>query len=416
MLFQEERFGMFIHWGIYSVHGWHEQEQWRKNVDKAEYVKLAEEFNPYLFCIDEWMETVKKAGMDYICFTTKHHDGFCMWDTKYTDYNIMNTPYKKDILREVSEGCMRHGIKLALYYSCPDWNHKNSVNFGGDHQLSKPNEGDQPNEALYKEYVRNQIKELLCNYGKIDAWFWDIPPYNKDESMNDLIRSLQPGIFINNRGYSEGDYKTPERNVPEGSCFEQLTEACQSISSMSWGYRADDDYYSKLFLMQSIDNIMSRGGNYLLNVGPDALGRISEEANSRLLDIGSWYKRVKESYVKAQWLYHPAVPYRMTTSGNYLYVHLGGIAQSSGINLQPLDIMPKAAIVLNTGQSVAAKVEYLPIHFTGHGEPMNAYLHIKNIPVDELVYEPIILRLEFENMEEVKNKLMAAYETKKIWA
>lgn len=237
---------------------------------------------------------VKKAGMDYICFTVKHHDGFCMWDTRYTDFNIMNTPYKKDILREVADGCMRHDIKLALYYSCPDWNYKNSVNFGGDHQLAKPNEGDEPNEALYKEYVRNQIRELLVNYGKIDAWFWDIPPYNRDESMNAFIRSLQPGILINNRGYSEGDYKTPERSVPEGSCFEQLTEACQSISSVSWGYRANDDYYSKLFLRQSIDNIMSRGGNYLLNVGPDASGRIPEEVKARLIDIGSWYKKVKE--------------------------------------------------------------------------------------------------------------------------
>lgn len=405
MLFQQERFGMFVHWGIYSVHGWHEQEQWRKNISKEEYTRLAAQFNPQGFCVDEWLELMKEAGMEYLCFTTKHHDGFCMWDTKYTDYNIMNTPYQKDILKEVAEGCKRYGIKLALYYSCPDWNYRHSVNFGGNHQLARPNPGDAPDEELYKQYIRNQMTELLGNYGRIEALFWDIAPYNKDKSMNEYVRKLQPGILINNRGYSEGDYSTPERCVPEGSAFTRFTEACQSVSSMSWGYRDKDDYYGAAFLMQSMDRIFCRGGNYLLNVGPDAQGKIPGAVQDKLRRIGAWYHHVEESYRDAKWLYHSEIPHRMTVKDRYLYVHLDIPAVGSGFGLRPLRQKPVSATILNTGELISAEVEYIPYYFTGPGQPMEEYLHLSGIPVDSLTEEPIILRLEFEDMDAVKKDL-----------
>ena len=402
MLFKDERFGMFIHWGIYSVNGWHEQDQWRRHIPKNEYIKQAELFNPTKFDIDKWMELIKNAGMQYICFTTKHHDGFCMWDTKFTDYNIMNTPYKKDILKEVADGCARYGIKLALYYSCPDWNYKHSVNFGGDHQLAKPNDNDEPDEELYKEYIKNQMGELLGGkYGKIDALFWDIPPYNKDKSINSLVRSLQPGILINDRGYSKGDYSTPERNVPKGSRFARLTEACQSVSSQSWGYRRDDDYFSKLFLMESIDKIMSRGGNYLLNVGPDALGEIPEKVRENISAIGDWFCRIRESLMGAEFVENSDIPYRLTVRDNYLYVHFDALAVSSGFSMQPLDIAPTEAIVLNNGAEISSKVEYIPSNFMGASEPLRPYLHLNHSPVDEITTEPIILRLKFDDISEV---------------
>ncbi len=401
MLFKDERFGMFIHWGIYSVNAWHEQDQWRRRIPKEEYMKQAEVFNPTEFDIDEWMEIVKNAGMQYICFTTKHHDGFCMWDTRYTDYNIMNTPYKKDILKEVADGCRRHNIKLALYYSCPDWNYKHSVNFGGDHQLIKPNDGDEPNEDLYKEYVKSQITELLSNYGEIDALFWDIPPYNKDDSINAFVRSLQPNILINDRGYSAGDYSTPERNVPEGSKFTRLTEACQSVSALSWGYRADDDFFSNLFLMESIDKIMSRGGNYLLNVGPDATGKIPKEAADKVKAVGSWFNRISESLMGTEFIENANIPYRLTANEDYLYVHFDGMATSGGFSLMPLNIAPTEAIVLNNKTAVQTKVECLPYHFFVTTEPIKPYLHINRIPVDEITNEPIVIRLKFDNMDEV---------------
>ncbi len=402
MLFKDEKFGMFIHWGIYSVNAWHEQDQWRRQIPKEEYIKLAERFNPTEFDIDKWMELIKSAGMQYICFTTKHHDGFCMWDTKYTDYNIMNTPYKKDILKEIADGCNRHGIKLALYYSCPDWNYKHSVNFGGDHQLIKPNPGDEPNEELYKEYIKNQMKELLGGkYGKIDALFWDIPPYNEDKSVNEFVRLLRPDILINDRGYSKGDYSTPERNIPEGKAFKSLTEACQSVSSISWGYRNDDDFFSALFLMESIDKIMSRGGNYLLNVGPDAMGNFPAEAIKKIKKAGDWFNRISESLIYAKFVENNEIPYRLTANDDYLYIHFDGMAVSSGISLMPINIAPTEAIVLNDGTKVDAKVECIPSHYVGSGKPIMPYLHVNQIPVDELTNEPIILRLKFENMQQI---------------
>lgn len=406
MLFKDERFGMFIHWGIYSVNAWHEQDQWRRQIPKDEYIKQAEVFNPTEFDIDEWLSTVSEMGGQYICFTTKHHDGFCMWDTKYTDYNIMNTPYGKDVLKEVSEGCARHNIKLALYYSCPDWNYKHSVNFGGDHQLTCPNAGDEPSEALYKEYIKNQMRELLGEkYGKIDALFWDIPPYNKDKSINEFVRSLAPDILINDRGYSSGDYSTPERNVPEGSRFTRLTEACQSVSSLSWGYREDDDFFSALLLMESIDKIMSRGGNYLLNIGPDAKGNFPLEAVKKVKKIGNWYNRISESLLGAEFVENADIPYRLTANSEYLYIHFDATAISSGVSLRPLDIMPSEAIVLNNGAKISAKVECLPNHFFVTTEPIVPYLHVNRIPVDEITDEPIILRLKFSDMARVREIL-----------
>lgn len=406
MLFKEERFGMFIHWGIYSVNGWHEQDQWRRRIPKEEYIKQAEVFNPTAFDIDNWMEFIKENGMQYICFTTKHHDGFCMWDTKYTDYNIMNTPYKKDILKEVADGCARHGIKLALYYSCPDWNYKHSVNFGGDHQLVHPNQGDEPNEELYKEYIKNQMSELLGGkYGKIDALFWDIPPYNKDKSINEFVRSLQPDILINDRGYSKGDYSTPERNVPEGKAFASLTEACQSVSSLSWGYRSDDDLFSALLLMESIDKIMSRGGNYLLNVGPDARGCFPEDAMKKIRKIGDWYNRISESLVGAEFVENRTIPYRLTTKGDYLYIHFDGMAISDGVDMRPIATVPTEAVVLNNGAKVCAKVKQIPNNFFVPTEDIVPYLHINKIPVDEITNEPIIIRLKFDNINEVLDVL-----------
>ncbi len=406
MLFKDERFGMFIHWGIYSVGGWHEQDQWRRRIPKEEYIKQAKVFNPTAFDIDKWMEFIKENGMQYICFTTKHHDGFCMWDTKYTDYNIMNTPYGKDILKEVADGCARHGIKLALYYSCPDWNYKHSVNFGGDHQLVRPNEGDEPNEELYKEYIKNQMGELLGGkYGKIDALFWDIPPYNKDKSINEFVRSLQPDILINDRGYSKGDYSTPERNVPEGKAFTSLTEACQSVSSLSWGYRSDDDLFSALLLMESIDKIMSRGGNYLLNIGPDAKGCFPKDAMKKVEKIGSWYNRISESLMGAEFVENSVIPYRLTTKGDYLYVHFDGMAISDGFDMRPITSMPTEAIVLNNGTNVCAQVKQIPNNFFITTEDIVPYLHINKIPVDDLTNEPIIIRLKFDNISEVLDVL-----------
>ncbi len=410
MLFKDERFGLFVHWGIYSVGKWHEQEQWRKLVPKSEYIKYMDMFNPEGYSPDEWISLAKEAGMQYVVFTTKHHDGFCMWDTKYTDYNVMNTPYGKDVLKEVAESCKKYGMKLGLYYSVPDWHYKHSVNFGASHQLLCPNPGDEPDEEKYKEYVKNQMSELLTNYGHIDALFWDIPPNNYDKSVNDYVRSLAPDIFINDRGYSEGDYSTPEREVPDGQGFSGLTEACQSVGNQAWGYRENEDYYSHKFIESAIDSIMARGGNYLLNVGPDAKGHISKEAKETLKEIGRWYKNVCESYLGAETIdigiQKSVNDFVVTKKGNSIYLHLTQNSQVSGFALRPISTMPKKARVINNNKDLKCEIVYMPSYYSdfadfSKGTKDREYLHIMGVPVNELCGEVIVIELEFDDLDEM---------------
>lgn len=396
--FFEDRFGLFIHWGLYAVNGWHEQDQCRRNISKVEYTTLADRFNPVKYDPYEWIGYMKQAGMTYINFITKHHDGFCMWDTQHTDYNIMNTPYKKDVLRMLVDACAAEDIKVCLYYSCPDWHHPNSVNQGGDHQLPEQNPGDEPDDDKYVDFVRKQVAELCTNYGKIHGFFWDIPPQRRDPSINEMIRKLQPGIMINDRGYDQGDYDTPERLVPEGEAFERATEACQSVGEQSWGYRENEDYYSHKFLMQSVDKILCMGGNYLINVGPKADGSWPPEAVDSIRRLGQWYKKV-EPAMKAK----PFTPffgnpnYMVTRDGNTLYVHFHRDACSSGFTLNPLDILPKSVTLLNTGQPLQASVVYVPRRwFTKEGK--REQLHIQGLPVNTLLDEVMVVAIEFEKL------------------
>lgn len=393
--FFENRFGLFIHWGLYAIPAWHEQIQWRKNIAKSEYEKLVDKFNPVKFDPDVWMKLVMEAGMNYICITTKHHDGFCMWDTNYTDFNIMNTPYKKDILKMLANACNRHEIKLCLYYSCPDWHHHNATNQGGDHQLKKQNPGDEPDEDKYIAYVKNQVAELCTNYGKIYGLFWDIQPNRRDPSINKLVRKLQPGIIINDRGWDKGDYNTPERCVPEGKCFIRATEACQSVGQQSWGYRDNEDYYSHKFIMQSIAKVMAMGGNYLLNVGPRADGTIPAEAVKSIRKVGKWYKKVREAITSKPFSeIFDTDRFMATRDGNNIYIHFYNGSQSSGIVLKPFDSLPRKATVLNTGQELATKVEMSPRFWQSR-----PFLHIRNIPVNEIQDEVIVLKIEFDALD-----------------
>ena len=240
------KFGMFIHWGIYAATGLHEQALARYNIPHEEYDALAKSFNPTEYDPEEWVLLAKNAGMKYICFTAKHHDGFCMWNTQYTDYNVMNTPYGKDTLKMLADACEKHGMLLSLYYSNPDWHHENGYNAFSTHQWRSryPERGD---TKKYREYIKNQLRELLTGYGKIYTLFWDIPPHIQDESLNAYARSLQPEILINDRGWDKGDFSTPEREVPDGARFERMTEACQSVGEQAWGYRADEDYFPCVF-------------------------------------------------------------------------------------------------------------------------------------------------------------------------
>jgi len=393
-IFFKRRFGMFVHWGLYSIPAWHEQIIWRGRFKRSEYEKYIDQFNPTKFDPDEWIDIAKEAGMEYICFTTKHHDGFCMWDTAFTDYNIMNTSYGKDILGQLAEACQRRNMALSLYYSIVDWHHPNYPNMGRSHEMFGPRKGDSPDAKKYLEFVKNQVRELCTKYGKIYQFFWDLNSGNfVDESINDMIRSLQPGILINDRGPGPGDYSTPERHVPEGRAFLKPTEACQALGRESWGYKEDEDYYSCVHIMRSIDKILAMGGNYLLNVGPRADGTISPENIKMLRKIGNWYKTVFEAFDDT----YPASylttndDVLLTKRDNTIYVHLWREPEVNRVILKPLDILPKRAILLNNGQELECRVDVTP--WLWKEKP---YLRIRNIPVDEMTDTVLVIKLEFD--------------------
>ncbi len=397
-LFQERQFGLFVHWGIYAIPAWHEQVQQRRPIPKAEYVQLVKQFNPVKYSPDAWLDLAEAAGMSYVCFTTKHHDGFCLWDTAFTDYSISHTPYGRDVLKMLAEACQRRHFGLCLYYSCPDWHHPNAPK-GNSHELLELNPGDEPDEDRYVDYVRHQVRELCSNYGRILGFFWDIPQRRQEPSLNRLIRELQPGIMINDRGYDKGDYDTPERTVPDGKRFPRATEANQSVGRQSWGYREQEDYYSHKLLMRSIDKIMAMGGNYLLNVGPRADGTLPPEAEASVRRVGAWYRKVEEALTAepaSDLLKREDV--MLTRRGNTLYVHFYNDPECNGIHLNPLTERPRRAVVLNTGRELVTSVERVPT-LSIPPRMHNPCLHVRGIPANELVGEIIVLKLEFEDLE-----------------
>ena len=397
----ENKFGMFIHWGIYALTELHEQALARYGMKNAEYEALAKRFDPVNYDPEGWVLLAKEAGMKYICFTAKHHDGFCMWDTKYTDYNIMNTPYGKDVLKMLADACRKHGMLLSLYYSNPDWHCEYACNPASTHQWKAPYP-ERSDTVRYREFIKNQITELLTGYGDIYTLFWDIPPKIEDRSLNELVRKLQPGIFINDRGWDKGDFSTPEREYQstEGSRFERMTEACNSVGQQSWGYRRDEDFYSLRHLTCSIDRIMAMGGSYLLNVGPNAQGEITPEYADRIRLVGEWYKRTEgclESAEAAKDCYEAMhAPCIATEKDGKVYLHLYNGLISSALTLKSYPALPKRVRLMNTGEELRFAEMPLPEFVNGNtGVAEKVFLHISGIPIDSLSNQPLILELTY---------------------
>jgi alpha-L-fucosidase len=392
-IFFKERFGMFVHWGIYSIPAVHEQYWQRCNVPAEEYIKLADEFNPTKFDPVQWLDLAQEAGMEYLCFTTKHHDGYCMWDTKLTEFNIMNSPYGKDILGMLAEECHKRDFPLELYYSVVDWYHPAYPNIGRHHEIvTDPAQHDM---AAYVDFLKAQITELCTNYGRIHGIWWDmnVPEY-KDPSVHQLIRELQPHALINNRGFGRGDFATPERdfdpedtNVHSGVDY-QMTEACQSVGVNSWGYRKDEDYFSSAYFTEHIDSWLAKGSNYLLNVGPDANGVIPTQAADILKNIGQWFKPVRESFNGTPENILSDDRLLTLRDGNTIYVHCPAGLGSSTLSLAPLTKKPEEVILMNNGCSLPCTLE--PTVYNRHSKEQ--CLRIRNIPVDKL-NGPAIIKL-----------------------
>jgi alpha-L-fucosidase len=402
--FFEKRFGLFVHWGLYAIPAWHEQDQWRRSVPRAEYERLIHRFNPVRFDPDAWLDVLQEAGMAYLCVTTKHHDGFCLWDTACTGFNVARSPYKRDVVGMLADACHRRGVPLCLYYSIADWHHPNYPNQGRHHELAAPEPGDRPDWDAYMDFLTRQIRELCTNYGEIHGIWWDMNvPKHVDPSVNAMIRRLQPDAVINNRGFDDGDFATPERHVPEGRRFSRPTEACQSLGRESWGYKADEDYYAASFLVQSIDKIMAMGGNYLLNVGPTAEGVIPDEQVALLRKIGRWYTAVREALLDAAPASHLTEnqDVLLTRKGNTLYVHFATPPEASGTLLPPLAAAPERAMLLNTGAPLQTSVEITPRSWQQQwnqgrrGAGILPSLRLRGLPVESLGDPVPVAKLEF---------------------
>lgn len=300
--FRDARFGMFIHWGLYAQAGgiWNGKPtkvnrcaEWLQIAGKvpvADYARLAKDFNPTQYDPDAWVRAAKAAGMKYIVVTTKHHEGFAMFRTKASPFNIVDaTPYGRDAIKPLADACHRHGLMLGFYYSQNlDWHHAG----GGGGTWDPAQKGD-PGKYV-DEVVIPQLDELLSNYGKVAVLWFDIPGGVIDKARADRIMKLvttkQPGIIVNNRlgGGYHGDIETPEQHVPPSGFPGKDWESCMTMNH-TWGYASDDDEWkSSREMVRHLADIASKGGNYLLNVGPDAKGRIPEPSLKRLAEIGAW--------------------------------------------------------------------------------------------------------------------------------
>ena len=399
--FFERRLGLFLHWGLYAIHGLHEQEQQRYGVPAEEYEKLTAEFHPRRFDPEQWLDLAEEAGMEYLVLTTKHHDGFCLWPSRETGFHVGNTPYRQDIVRQVAEACARRGMPLEFYYSVVDWHQENYPNLGRHHEIRTDPARHDWNR--YLDYLKRQITELCTQYGSVAGIWWDMNvPQAEAPEVHELIRRLQPGAVINNRGFGPGDYSTPERDFdPENAnrgevAFTRPTEACQSIGFNSWGFRRDEDYYSILYFLRAIDTNLARGGNYLLNVGPDADGVIPEPGRKILRGVGAWYKRVRESFAEPLPGLTADPALLATRRGNAIYLHCPRGLSGSALSLHPLKQPPTRVTLLNTSEPVAWTLEPL-IYYRDRG----AELRLRNLDADALQETVPVFKLEFDRPPEL---------------
>ncbi len=332
---RKARFGMFIHWGLYAIPAgvWKGKKipgagEWIMNharIPVAEYEKLAARFNPLEFDADRWVEIAKKAGMKYIVITTKHHDGFCLFDSKLTKYDVMDaTPFKRDIMKELAAACARGGIRMCWYHSILDWHHP-------DYLPRRPwDKRPVAGHSLdrYIAYMKGQLRELLTHYGPIGVlWFdggWEHTPEELHSwEVVRMIRSLQPKIIINNRLRIPQDFDTPEQHIPPTGIPGRDWETCMTMNH-TWGYKKyDNDWKSYPDLLRKLVDIASKGGNFLLNVGPTAKGVIPKPSVDRLLAMGRWLKKYGESIYGTQASPFFKLPWgRCTRKPGRLYLHV----------------------------------------------------------------------------------------------
>lgn len=368
---REAKFGMFVHWGVYSVVGGEYKGQklpnsaeWmmcRGKVPIAEYEKYAEQFNPTEFDADKFVGLAKKAGMKYLVITAKHHDGFAMFDSKASDYNVVDkSPFNRDIMKELADACAKQGIKFGFYYSqAQDWHHPGGFGNNWDKTIKRVSSDDYVFQKAAPE-----VEQLMTEYGPLGIFWWDTPRDMTEEAFNKLhsLTKLQSNVITNDRLGDDfkGDYKTFERHIPAEAPAEKDWEVCMPISG-SWGYKkGDDNFKSVNKLITNLVDIASKGGNYLLNVSPTGNGTLLPQATERLEAIGQWMETNSESIYgtsasplgKFEWGRCTA---RSTKEETTLYLHVFDWPESGELLVPGLAGAVKQATLLADGQSLETR-------------------------------------------------------------
>ena len=370
--FPQARFGLFIHWGAYAAYGRGEQVLFREHLDQGEYGKAACRWNPACYDAAAWADVARRAGTKYAVLTARHHDGFCLWDSRYTDYSVARQAPQRDFVREFLDAFRAAGLRVGLYYSLADWRMPSYWNGPGE---------DPAGWQRFQRYVHHQVGELLTNYGKLDVfWFDGAWPQNALEwggpRLIERMRALQPQLLINNRlgsvpapagaqadggagpGTSQlGDFGTPEHRIAAEP--DRLWESCQVSTWRLWGYAVGERWRSTEQLLDMLVQAASMGGNLLLNVGPDGEGRLPAEFVARALQLGRWLEVHGEAIYGAQGgdVCEMITRGYQLVKGNVLYLAIRFWDRRPELRLAGLATRVVRARLLTTGQQLAVEQE-----------------------------------------------------------
>ncbi len=372
--FHEARFGMFIHWGLYSLLGRGEWVMFQERMHPDEYARLADQFTPEQFDANAWAALAVEAGMKYMVFTTRHHDGFCLFDSRVSDFTSVKTAAKRDFVAEFVEACRRAGLKVGLYHSVLDWR------FPGYYE---PDAYPESREAMVRQF-HDQVKELMTNYGKIDMLWYDGDWVNHDyktvadtgafwraEELNQEVRRLQPQILINNRSGTQEDLDTPEQKI-EASQSGRGWESCMTMGYFAgWGYtRHNPQWKTTPQLLYALAQAAAGEGNFLLNIGPRPDGSVRTEESGPLREMGAWLRRNGEAIYGSQRCdllggyggkLTPTNSWSMlgqwTRKGNTGYLIIDRWPGTEAV-IPLVDTPALSARILSTGQSLEIRREY----------------------------------------------------------
>jgi alpha-L-fucosidase len=353
----EARFGMFIHWGLYSVWGRHEWAMEDEGIPIVEYQQLAKQFKPKPNCQREWARLARQAGQKYMVMTTKHHEGFCNFATQLTDYCAPKQGPGRDLVKEYVEAARAEGLRVGFYYSLMDWHHPDGARCATDEAARK----------RFVAYIHGQIRELMSNYGKVDVLWYDVAwPLDakgwESDKMNEMVFKLQPDIIVNNRNKLDGDFATPEQRI---QAEKRAWESCMTMND-SWGYqRADDNWKSPKTIVRNLVTCSHNTGNYLLNIGPRGDGSVPEDSVRILSAVGKWMDRNGQTVRDTDVCQPGRSNYAsFSRKGNTLYMHIhfwpGSTLAVSGLMNQV-----KSAKFVATGQNVKFDQDKFRVRFVG---------------------------------------------------